>query len=334
MVRAPASHDTRVGSRLKSWLGSAAHAMVVRDRVVRGHRHLLGPRCALRRAFPHRFARDALRHVGRCPRADRVRLPFGEHSGTTTPCPPLSPALRWDRRHRPDRARGSVPIAGRPRAALRQGIQRHGPLVSARRSCGTDAVDRLRRMARPAGRGRRVAAGSGTRSSGLGACDPRRRGVPAARVDVRAELLPPPGPRCDGPRPLRHGMRLPRTLGRRRRPRRPRAAGAAVRAPGRGAPARARSRQSQGTRIAGSRPRRPVRSWSFPSWRSPRVTPSHPSRSEPAATIPSAGPCSGTCTSPVHQQCCSPGSRPLPSPSPCRGGSYDVSGPLHWSPPT
>ena len=79
----------------------------------------------------------------------------------------------------------------------------------------------------------------------LGAGHPHVRRRPAAGVDVRAELLSPTRPARHGPRAVRHGMRLPRTLAGGRSALRPGHSLSAVRAPGRRAPVRARTGEQE-----------------------------------------------------------------------------------------
>ena len=158
------SHPSRWAAEVLAH--QAARATVVRDRVVRRHGRLRGSRCALRRALPRRFAGDPLRHVGYCPRSDRVRLSLGRHSRAAATCPLYLLLSGGIARHRPDRTPRTLPVGDRPQAGLQQGIQHSEPLVHPRRSRGAHAVDRMRRMALPSRRDRRMASGRGRGSRG------------------------------------------------------------------------------------------------------------------------------------------------------------------------
>ena len=215
---------------------TAALWLVVCPRVVRGDRVVRGHRCPARWACGHRHSRDQLRDVGHRPRSGGLRLPSGEPPGLSPRCTPLSLALGWDRRNHPDRARGCLPVGRRTRTQLPQRLPCHEHLVEPRRRLRPDRVDRLRRMARPHDRGRRVVAGGGTRALRLGARDADRPGVSSTGLDVRPELLPPPGPPGDGMRALGDGLRPTRAMGGRRDPRRPGRPVATVRAARGGAP--------------------------------------------------------------------------------------------------
>ena len=152
------------------------------------------------RSTHRRHARDHLRHLGDLPRRHRLRL-SARHSDQPTPGRPALPApLRGHRRRRPNRTCGAVSVSRRPRHSVHARRSSHGPVGPPFGRPEPHPLDRLHGLARTHGRRHCVVAGFRAWALRLGTGDPDSDREPGARLDVRADRLPPAGS-------ARHGLR-------------------------------------------------------------------------------------------------------------------------------